>query len=264
MTRLRTHIGREIDPKYPSNRLALNVAALAGFAGAAFGWWGERHWQVAGVTALAWAGTSFLAWATTRELLHDNPRPAVFAAVLAPAGAALFGPPAFLIGVTLLFVGRLSLGSTGRNPLTSDLAVVTVLGLWIARTPAGWAVAIVLAVALARIGAEGPNRGRWWAFGLAAGATAVMVASGGFVLSEGNLAVSVALVAGALMGAGIAARTPPRVPVDTGGPPPSASDQSVARILVLSGTAAATLISADPAIAVPAVAGLVALALRTE
>lgn len=264
MTRLRTHIGREIDPNHPSTRLALNVAALAGFAGAAFGWWGERQWQVAGVTALVWAGTSLLAWATTRELLHDNPRPAVFAAVLAPAGAALFGSPSFLIGAALLFVGRVSLGSTGRRPLTTDLVALTLLGLWIARTPAGWAVALVLAVALARAGPDGPDRGRWWAFGLAAGATAVMVLSGGFVLAEGNLAVSLALVIGALMGTGIASRTPPRVPADAGGPPPSASDQSVARILVLIGMAAATLISTDPAIAVPAGAGLISLALRTE
>lgn len=264
MAGFRTHIGRSIDPSHPSVRLALNIAALAGAAGVAFGWFGGRDWRVGGVTGLVWAAASFLAWATTRELHHDNSRPAVFAAILAPAGVAVFGAPSFLIGGALLLLGRVSLGSTGRRPLVTDLATLTLLGLWIARSPAGWSVAIVTAVALARVRAPGARDGRPWALVLSAGATGVLALSGGFTLGTLDSAAPIALAIGAVLGKGIASRASPRVETDRGGEPPSASDQFTARLLVLIGVLFATLISADPAIVLPAAAGLVSLSIRSE
>ncbi len=264
MPRFRSHLGRAVDPSFPSVRLAINLAALAGLAGAVFGWFGERDWRVAGVTGLVWAGASFLAWATTRELHHDHSRPAAFAAVLAPAGAAVFGGPSFLIGGALLLTGRVSLRSTGRRPLVGDLAVLVLLGLWIARSPAGWSVAIVMAVALARLRAPGARDGRLWALGLAVGSTAVLSLSGGFTMGPLDSATPVALVIGAVLGMGIASRAAPTVETDRGGEPPSASDQFVARLLVLVGVLSATLISADPAIVLPAAMGLISLSIRSE
>lgn len=264
MARFRSHVGRAIDPSFASNRQALNIAAVAGLAGAIFGWWGERDWKAAAITALVWAGASFLAWATARELHHDQTRPAVFAAVLAPAGAALFGAPSFLIIGALLLAGRVSLGSTGRRLLVTDLIGLSVLGLWVSRSSAGWAVALVLAVALVRSGGTGPRNARLWGLGLAAGATAVLAVSGGFSMGALDSAAPIAIALGSVIGMGIAPRTAPTVPTDRGGPAPSSSNQFVARLLVLVGVLAATLISADAGIAIPAAAGLVSLSIRTE
>ncbi len=264
MARFRSHIGRNIDLSYASNRNAVNIAAVAGFVGAVFGWWGDRDWRAAGVTGLVWAGASFLAWATARELHHDLTRPAVFAAVLAPAGAALFGAPSFGIVAALLLVGRVSLGSTGRRLLATDMLGLTVLGLWISRSSAGWAVAIVLALSIARVGTLGVRNAKYWGLGLAAGATAVLVLSGGFEMGTLDSPAPIAVALGAVIGMGMAPRTTPTVPTDRGGPPPSATDQFVARLLVLVGVLAATLISANAGIVIPAAAGLVALSIRTE
>ncbi len=265
MTRFRTHVGRAVDPSYPSVRRALNVAVAAGLAGIAFGWVGDGEWQIGAITGLVWAGSSFLAWATTRELHHDFDRPALFAAVLAPLGAAVFGAPSFLAVGVLLLLARVSLGSTGRRPLATDLAVMVAISVWLARTPAGWSVAIVMAVALARLGALGRARaGRLWGLGLAAASTGIMALSGGFSMGELDSAAPVALVVGAAIGFGIAPKNPPTVETDRGGPPPSGADQFVARLLVLVGVIAATLISAEAGFVLPAAVGLIALAIRNE
>ncbi len=263
MTRIRTHVGRDLDPAHPGVRRALNLAAVAGLGGILFGWLGEGDWRTGAITGLVWAGASFLAWATTRELHHDFDRPALFAAVLAPVGAALFGAPSFLSVGALLLLGRISLGSTGRRPLATDLAFLAALGIWISRTPAGWSLAVVMAVAIARLGTLGRARsGRRWGLGLAAASTGVMVFSGGFSMAGLDSAAPLALVVGAILGFGIASRKAPTIETDRGGPPPTAADQLVARLLVLVGVIAATLISGDPAIVLPAAAGLVALAIR--
>lgn len=258
-------IGRGLDLAYPSNRFAINVAVLAGVAGAAFGWVGTAHLPTAAITGAFWGIGSFVAWVTGRELHHDDPRPAGAAAILAPLGAALLGEAGILMVVGIMLTARITLGSTGRGLSRVEAALLVALGLFLARTVSGWAIAVVMAVGLARVAtrAHSPRGLLWWGAGaLAVGATLVQAFSEGFAVPPIETAEPIAVSLGAAIGMGIAGRTVPEVPTDSGTAPPSASDQFVARLLALVGVVAATLLSPDPGIVFPAAAALIALSLR--
>lgn len=258
-------IGRGLDLAYPSNRFAINVAVLAGVAGAIFGWFGTGLLGTAVITGAFWGIGSFTAWVTGRELHHDDPRPAGAAAILAPFGAALLGEAGILMVVGILITARITLNSTGRGLSTVEGGLVVLLGLFLAQTMSGWAVAIVMAVGLARIATKdyAPAGIRWWGgFALAGGATAIQALTDGFVVPPIETAEPIAVAIGAVMGVGIAGRATPEVLTDSGDEPPAASDQSAARLLTVVAVVAATLLSTNPGIVFPAAAACIALSLR--
>ncbi|NND85552.1 MAG: hypothetical protein HKN46_10435 [Acidimicrobiia bacterium] len=257
-------IGRHLDLDVPSNRFAINVAVAAGIAGTIFGWIGDQTIPTAIITGAFWGIGSFLGWVTGRELHHDDPRPAGAAAILAPLGAAFLGEAGILLVVGIMVTARITLNSTGRGLSKVEGGLIALLGLFIAQSISGWAIAMVMAVGLARAASKdgAPPILRTWAFGLSVGATVVQGLSDGFAIPPIETAEPVAVAIGALMGMGIAGRTVPEVNTDSSDTPPSASDQFVARLLTLIAVVAATLLSTNPGIVFPAAAALIALSLR--
>lgn len=257
-------IGRGLDLDIPSNRFAINVAVAAGIAGTIFGWAGDQTIPTAIITGAFWGIGSFMGWVTGRELHHDDPRPAGAAALLAPLGAAFLGEAGILMVVGIMITARITLNSTGRGLSRGEAALIVLLGLFIAREISGWAIAMVMAVGIARVAAKeyAPAGLRWGAFVLAAGATGVQAVTEGFVVPPIETAEPIAVAIGAVMGIGIAGRTVPEVNTDSGPTPPTASDQFVARLLAVAAVVAATLLSPNPGIVFPAAAALIALSLR--
>lgn len=258
-------IGRGFDLGIPSNRFAVNVAVVAGVAGTIFGWFGDQTVPTAIITGAFWGIGSFMGWVTGRELHHDDPRPAGAAAILAPLGAAFLGEARILMVVGIMITARITLNSTGRGLSKVEGALIALLGLLLARSISGWAVAMVMAVGLARVATKDyapPGLRVWGAFGLAVGATIIQGLAEGFAIPPIESAEPVAVAIGAVMGMGIVGRTVPEVDTDSGDRPPTASDQFVARLLALVAVVAATLLSTNPGIVFPAAAALIALSLR--
>jgi hypothetical protein len=163
-----THVGRIVDPRQPSNRLAVLIplgAALVVF-GLDSGDLGRAF-----ATGLA----TFAAWAIARELDPDHPLSATVAALLVPIAVLTLGAPAPAPLFVALLTIRILVRSTGLPPKTTDLAVLTVGAIAVAHTPAGWAAGILLAFAMVRDaalpGEPPPNAGLWGA-ALAVGVTA--------------------------------------------------------------------------------------------
>ena len=257
-------LSRTLHPRYRSTRHALVIGSVAAVAGATIAWLGGTEgWPVVAEGAV-WGAASLLAWATARELDHDDPRGAFVAALLTPAALAWAGDgrPLLLVGGVLLLAGRTALRSTGLPLRPADLALTFIGGVVVAGSPAGWAAALVLAVAVAREATRPVGRvpaARWVAFALAVGATARLGFTGGFSLPSLDGAVWVPLVVGsvAVVAALGSDRRAPTVACDRTAETPSAADQWVARILVGVGAAAVTILALDPVAATTAVAALV-------
>ncbi|MGH8916643.1 MAG: hypothetical protein ACRDZM_19285 [Acidimicrobiia bacterium] len=93
-------------------------------------------------------GTTFLAWAVARELDPDRQVSAIIAGVAGGAWALTGTPTAILPFAGLLLISRLLVETTGRRPLPTDLAVLTVIAIVISFTPLGWVMGFGLAIAI--------------------------------------------------------------------------------------------------------------------
>lgn len=118
-----TSLSRAIDPRYPSNRLMIIGAALAGLTVALAVSLGAdlKSGPVAAAVGV------FLAWAMARELDPDH---AVSATVAMPISFALVlvvGPPALLVTFGVLLGLRIAAGTVGTPLRPFDLA--TIVGL---------------------------------------------------------------------------------------------------------------------------------------
>lgn len=165
-----THLARPIDLRYASNRFAVAVTLAAGLAG----------FVVSGpAEGLGLGLATFLAWGLGRELDPDRPLSAgVGAAVTALLGVALPPSPAALL--MLLLAARLAVRTTGLPPTPFDLAGVAVVAMVFARSPAGWAAGLAVALALVRDAAlpdPAPAHHVAWGAAVAVGVTAVAVAT---------------------------------------------------------------------------------------
>jgi hypothetical protein len=138
---------RWFDLRLTSNRFVLagSAAALIGVASFRAARGDEPGTAIsAGVEA----GLSlFLSWAVARELDPDLPASATMAAV---AGLLIsFTGKANLGAVTaLLFAARLTAGTPGAPPTLLDLAWVTGLAAYTARSPGGFLAGLALAIAV--------------------------------------------------------------------------------------------------------------------
>lgn len=178
MMAFRSHVGRPFDLGLWSNRLLLLSVAGFGVTAGAF-------WAYGSPIDVLWAPAHFfVTWALVRELDPDHH----WSALLAGAGAgvwALAGLPvtsALAVG-GLMLAARLVLNSTGRRPLTTDLAGLGVYATAIAFTRVGWVAGFGLAVAIYIDGrlADAPNTASVATAGLAAlGTSVVATAAGAF------------------------------------------------------------------------------------
>lgn len=118
-----TSLSRAVDPRYPSNRLMLVGAGLAGLGvGVAILFGADLK-----AGALPVAVAVFLAWAMARELDPDHPKSAALAMPVSLVLVLVVGPAALLVTFGVLLGVRLAAGTVG-TPLRL-LDSVAVIGL---------------------------------------------------------------------------------------------------------------------------------------
>ena len=107
-----TTLGRPIDLRYPSNRLAVGVTIVTGVVAFVLSDAGglQRPAEAAAVAIAA-----FLGWAVGHELDPDHPRSAGYAAVLAAVLGFFVGPPALGASATGILAGDLLLYWAGHS-----------------------------------------------------------------------------------------------------------------------------------------------------
>ena len=144
VVRFRSHIVRPLDAGNPWNRVILVLTAVAGAVGALLTLTLDRNLFLA-VDA---GGQTFISWAVVRELDPDRQVSAIFAAVVGGALALVGVPTAILAFVGLLMTARILVETTGRRPLVTDLAAMSVLASGISFTSLGWVMGFGLAISL--------------------------------------------------------------------------------------------------------------------
>ncbi len=136
-----TGIGRGLDLRIGSNRVAVAGTGVAVFVMVTVGWYRD---DLSILAALLAGVAVFIAWATARELTPDYPGAATAAMVLA-LGAAVIGQPSVLISAVAMIGIRLVAGTVGVPISVLDVAILGVIGaasgvslvLWIVAVPIG-------------------------------------------------------------------------------------------------------------------------------
>lgn len=131
-----THIGRPVDPAWPTNRAIAVITLVVGvISGIVLVLSSDLGVLDAAATAFKTAAAVFLAWALTRELDPDHQIPAFVATGLALLGIAITGTtPPLLPMFWLLLLLRVVNRTTGRAPRASDVLLVAVLGALVTAT----------------------------------------------------------------------------------------------------------------------------------
>lgn len=127
-----THIGRPVDPAYPTNRAVLIGLPIVAVAAAAFGLAQGFDLGDSLRLALKAALTLFGAWALGRELAPDDNPGAFIAAALALAALFYHPQASLLLLFTALFLLRIVNRSTGLAPKPTDSVIVLLLAGWAA------------------------------------------------------------------------------------------------------------------------------------
>ena len=139
----RTHLGRRMDIRSPSNVIVAAVTIVS-----------------AGIAVLLWLNGEpgaivlspvyvFLIWALIREMDPDHQWTAITGSVLAAVWALTGGTLASAFAIAgLVVAARIVTSTTGRKPLPTDLLVVAVFGIGIGITVEGWAAGFGIALAI--------------------------------------------------------------------------------------------------------------------
>jgi hypothetical protein len=175
--RFRSHIVRPLDTGNPWNRAILVTTAVAGASGAVLTLLADRDLFL----AVEAGGQTFLAWALVRELDPDRQTSAIVAALVGGALALIGVPTALFAFLGLLMAARFLVETTGRRPLPSDLAAMSVLASVISFTPLGWVMGFGLATSLYiddRMAEEHNRQALLAAIAGAVGSSAVVTLSG--------------------------------------------------------------------------------------
>lgn len=139
----RSHLGRSLDLRLRSNQAMVGLVAIASLVALVLWLGGES------ATLFLAPAHVFATWALVREIDPDHQWTALVAA--ASAGAwVLAGLPVLSILPLGGLVGasRLISATTGRRPLIGDLVVMTIGGIAIGFTVAGWIAGFGIALAL--------------------------------------------------------------------------------------------------------------------
>ena len=126
-------LSRALDPRYPSNRLAIAGALIVGVAAALANLFGLDI----GLEPISAAVGLFLAWAIARELDPDHP---ASAAVAMPASLVLLlaiGPASLVVSMGILLGVRLVAGTVGAPLRTLDIIGVVGLAAFLGTNPIG-------------------------------------------------------------------------------------------------------------------------------
>jgi hypothetical protein len=175
--RFRSHIVRPLDAASPWNRAILGLTAVAGVAGLFLTLFFDHDLFL----AVEAGGQTFLSWALVRELDPDRQYSAIIAAVVGGTLALVGLPTAVLAFVGLLMTARIVVETTGRRPLPTDLAAMSILATLISFNTVGWVMGFGLAISLYvedRMAAEHNRQALFAAIGGAVGSSAVVTLSG--------------------------------------------------------------------------------------
>jgi hypothetical protein len=252
-----TGLGRTIDLRLSSNRIAVIGAVLGTLGALALEWTRDGTIDLFGAGAI---GVSlFLAWAIARELDPDHPGSATVALVLA-AGALALGPPAAAIVAVILMSARVMTGTVGSRLRPADIAVLTLVAGYAGTRPEAWGAIpfLLVAIVMAR-----PQRPRVLVALLGLASVGGVLLSGATpnpgalpTIAAGLIAVTVVAVALTVPAATVATRT------DTGWDVINPWRVTLARLGAAFAIVAGSLLVADGgALALtPAIAALVGVA----
>lgn len=139
----RSHLGRPIDFRHKSNLAVAALVLISGVVGVVLWLNGEP-----GERALAPVYV-FLVWALVREIDPDHD----WSALVAAAGTAVWtlvgGPVSTGFAIAgLIVAARITTSTTGRRPLPTDLAALTVFGIAIGFSVGGWLAGFGIALAI--------------------------------------------------------------------------------------------------------------------
>lgn len=228
-------LGRPIDPSYPSNVLAVGVAAATALL------FGGYNVIAAEPLASSWFEASvgvFLSWAIGRELDPDNNLTAALAMPVALL-SALAVAPSLLFGFGVLTATRLCTGSSGVDLKPLDLVAVPAIGALLGTGPIPLATVPALAVGVLIL--DGASRRGMVQAGLATAAGVVTAIINGPWAVERELGlVPVLLVAVVATATALTVPAPPPVSKGDTGKEPLVGW----RITAARATAAATVLGA--------------------
>ncbi|MCA9690098.1 MAG: hypothetical protein KC636_10850 [Myxococcales bacterium] len=148
-----THIGRPVDPAYPTNLAILVLMPAIGGIAAALAYHGGADWSSM-FAAFALGGlTVFLTWALGRELAPDD-NPAAFLAVIAVSPAIFWGLSLDLV-LTGLMIGltRVVNRTVGPPPKPGDVAALLLAVLAVSILRGDWLLPLLAAGAFGLAGA---------------------------------------------------------------------------------------------------------------
>lgn len=137
-----TGIGRELNPRIPSNRMAV-IGAAGSFAVLLLVSWMRDDFSVLG--AAFGAVAVFLGWAVARELDPDRSDAAMFALAGTLAAALVGSPSALAAGVALITI-RLVAGTVGAALKPLDLAALAATAALAGATPILWVAGAALGI----------------------------------------------------------------------------------------------------------------------
>ena len=119
----RSSLGRDVDPRLPSNRLAIVGALLAALATGLAALAGLEI----GLSPFSAALGVFLSWAIARELDPDHPAAAAIALPVSFVLLVLVGPSSLLVSTGLLLGARMTAGTVGTPLRLLDVVGIVAL-----------------------------------------------------------------------------------------------------------------------------------------
>jgi len=169
---LLSSLSRVVDPRYPSNRLAIVgagatalIVGISGFAGLDMG----------SGPLMAAVGV-FLAWAIARELDPDHPASAAIAIPLSFVLLLVMGPASLLVSTGVLLGTRMAAGTVGTPLRPLDIGGIIVVSGLLGTNPIG-AIGVAAMVIGVLVGERRSARGVGIAIAAAAAFTFVGIVS---------------------------------------------------------------------------------------
>ena len=251
-----TGIGRPLDPRLASNRIAIAVGLLGTILALILQWMNGESINI--IAAGAMGVGVFLAWAIARELDPDHPSSATFAVAIA-AGAVAFGPFASGAVAVAMLGARVMVGTVGTHLRPADIVVLSGAAAYAGTRPEAWgAAALVIAGVFV---ARPPRAGAIAAtFALSTVAGAVVTGATPDPGTPSNLTITLIAVTIVATAISFPAR---RVAshTDTGRSPVSTTRVSMARVGMAAVIVVGSVLGVDGAQALaPAIAALVGVA----
>jgi hypothetical protein len=252
----RSSLGRDVDPRLPSNRLAIVGALLAALA---TGLAAQAGLEI-GLSPFSAALGVFLSWAIARELDPDHPAAAAIALPVSFVLLVLVGPSSLLVSTGLLLGARMTAGTVG-----TPLRLLDVVGIVALSALLGTSVVGAVGVAAMGVGVlvDEPRRERALAV---VGSAAVAFAAAALVTGVEwawmlpDTSGWVVLVIGVAATLLVIPAAPPDTPTDRTGDLVQGGRVTAARVVAGVGVVAAFILAGGTGIAALAGTSVAALA----